>query len=278
MAGNIRQVFPEHLPELFALIARDPIAHCFVESRVQVGGVDPWKLGGEILGYFREEQLIAAMYCGANLIPIETTPQARAAFADYLRPRMRRSSSMLGKAEEVLDLWRLLEPAWGQARAVRQAQPLMAMSTDSHVAADPEVRRIHIDELDAYLPASIDMFTEEIGVSPVGGGNSAGYRARVSDLIRTGRAFGRMRHGAVEFKAEVGSVSPLVCQVQGVWVARNLRGQGISIPGMAAVVELARATFTPTVSLYVNDFNTPARKSYLAVGFEQVGTFATVLF
>jgi predicted GNAT family acetyltransferase len=278
MAGNIRQVFPEHLPELFELIARDPIAHCFVDSRVQVGGVDPWKLGGEILGYFRDEHLIAAMYSGANLIPIETTPQARAAFADYLRPRMRRSSSMLGKAEEVLDLWRLLEPAWGQARAVRQAQPLMAMSTDSHVAPDPEVRRIHIDELDAYLPASIDMFTEEIGVSPVMSGNSAGYRARVSDLIRTGRAFGRMRDGAVEFKAEVGSVSPQVCQVQGVWVARHLRGQGISIPGMAAVVELARATFTPTVSLYVNDFNTPARKSYLAVGFEQVGTFATVLF
>ena len=278
MAGNIRQVFPEHLPELFELIARDPIAHCFVESRVQVGGVDPWKLGGEVLGYFRDDQLVAAMYSGANLIPIETTPEARAAFADYLRPRMRRSSSMLGKAEEVLDLWRLLEPAWGNARAIRHAQPLMAISADSHIESDHEVRRIHLDEIDAYLPASIDMFTEEIGVSPVSGGNSAGYRARVSDLIRAGRAFGRVRDGAVEFKAEVGSVSPTVCQVQGVWVARHLRGQGLSIPGMAAVVELAREAFTPTVSLYVNDFNTPARKSYLAVGFEQVGTFATVLF
>ena len=87
-----------------------------------------------------------------------------------------------------------------------------------------------------------------------------------------------MHDGEVEFKAEIGSVSPMVCQVQGVWVARDLRGQGLSIPGMAAVVELARATFTPTVSLYVNDFNTPARKSYISVGFEQVGTFATVLF
>jgi predicted GNAT family acetyltransferase len=245
---------------------------------VQVAGVDPWKLAGEVLGYFRDDQLIAAMYSGANLIPIETTPEARAAFADYLRPRMRRSSSMLGKAEEVLDLWRLLEPAWGNARAVRHAQPLMAISADSHIESDHEVRRIRLDELDSYLPASIDMFTEEIGVSPVSGGNSAGYRARVSDLIRTGRAFGRVRDGAVEFKAEVGSVSPTVCQVQGVWVARHLRGQGLSIPGMAAVVELAREAFTPTVSLYVNDFNTPARKSYLAVGFEQVGTFATVLF
>ncbi len=278
MAGNIRQVFPEHLPALLALLARDPIAHCFVDSRVQLGGVDPWKLGGEVLGYFQNDQLISALYSGANLIPIETTPAARAAFADYLRPRMRRSSSMLGNADEVLDLWRLLEPAWGQARAIRHAQPLMAISTDSPVAPDPNVRRIQIEELDAYLPASIDMFTEEIGVSPVSGGNTAGYQARVAELIRAGRAFGRVNSGEVEFKAEVGSVSPLVCQVQGVWVARHLRGQGLSIPGMSAVVQLARSVFTPTVSLYVNDFNTPARKSYLSVGFEQVGTFATVLF
>jgi len=140
------------------------------------------------------------------------------------------------------------------------------------------VRSIRIEELDAYLPASIDMFTEEIGVSPVSGGNSIAYRSRVSELIRAGRAFGRVRDGEVEFKAEIGSVSPFVCQVQGVWVARHLRGQGISIPGMAAVVQLARAKFTPTVSLYVNSFNTPARKAYLSVGFQEVGSFATVLF
>jgi len=276
--GNVRPVFPEYLEPLLRLFARDPVAHCFVESRVQAGGVDPWKLGGEILGYFQDDELIAALYSGANLIPIETTPQARAAFADYLRPRLRRSSSMLGKAEEVLDLWRLLEPVWGPARAIRDDQPLMTITHDSATIADSQVRSIRLEELDAYLPASIDMFTEEIGVSPVTGGNSLAYRARVSELIGAGRAFGRVREGTVEFKAEIGSVSPFVCQVQGVWVARNLRGQGISIPGMAAVVKLARSKFTPTVSLYVNSFNTPARKSYLSVGFKEVGTFATVLF
>jgi predicted GNAT family acetyltransferase len=31
-------------------------------------------------------------------------------------------------------------------------------------------------------------------------------------------------------------------------------------------------------SLYVNDYNTKARATYERVGFEQVGTFATVLF
>jgi len=274
----VRPVSAEDLKPLLRLFARDPVAHCFVESRVHVGGVDPWKLGGEILGYYRDGELASALFSGANLVPIEASPAAIAAFADYLRPRLRRASSMLGRADEVLGLWRLLEPAWGAARAVRDVQPLMAITSDGLVEPDPEVRCIRLDELDAYLPAAIDMFTEEIGVSPVAGGNTLAYRSRCADLIRAGRTFGRMRDGAVEFKAEIGAVSPYVCQVQGVWVSRSLRGKGISVPGMAAVVVAARSRFCPTVSLYVNDFNTPARKAYLAVGFEQVGTFATVLF
>ena len=36
-------------------------------------------------------------------------------------------------------------------------------------------------------------------------------------------------------------------------------------------------TITEHVSLYVNSFNTAAVRTYRTVGFEQVGTFATVL-
>jgi predicted GNAT family acetyltransferase len=32
------------------------------------------------------------------------------------------------------------------------------------------------------------------------------------------------------------------------------------------------------VSLYVNDFNAPARASYRRVGFREVGQYASVLF
>ena len=46
---------------------------------------------------------------------------------------------------------------------------------------------------------------------------------------------------------------------------------------MASVIHLARLVISPTVSLYVNSFNTPAMRSYASVGFRPYGHFATVL-
>jgi predicted GNAT family acetyltransferase len=257
------------------LLSRDAVAHCFVSSRVS--RPDPWR--GDLLGFIDEGEVRSLLYVGANLVPVETTPQARAAFADHLRPRGRRCSSFVGPADEVLDLWRLLEPAWGPARAVRSRQLVMAADEDPAIRADAEVRLVRPEELDILLPACVAMFTEEVGVSPVGGGLGTAYRARVAELIAEGRAFAHIDPtGRVVFKAEVGAVSEGVCQVQGVWVDPALRGQGYGVSGMAAIVRLARAAIAPTVSLYVNDYNTAARKAYRRTGFREVGEFATVLF
>ena len=133
-------------------------------------------------------------------------------------------------------------------------------------------------EIDVLLPAAIAMFTEEVGISPLNGDGGASYRARVAELVRAGRAFARFEDGRVIFKAEVGAATPQDCLVQCVWVAPDRRGRGLAAPGMAAVVELARASISPVVSLYVNDFNTPARAAYRRVGFTESGRLMSVLF
>jgi hypothetical protein len=47
---------------------------------------------------------------------------------------------------------------------------------------------------------------------------------------------------------------------------------------MATVAAEAQRSIAPVVSLYVNDFNTPARAAYRRSGFAEVGTFMSVLF
>lgn len=278
MRSHVRHLTSSDVLAALELTKRDPVAHCFVQSRIQVAGADPWRMGGEILGYFSADGLESMVFLGANLIPVATTPATRAAFADRLRSAGRRCSSFVGPAEEVLDLWRLLEPAWGPAREVRADQPLLAIPTDAVIEPDVAVRRVDISEIEILLPACIAMFTEEVGVSPVSSGSGHAYRARIAELIRSGRAFARIDDGTVVFKAEVGAATKIACQVQGVWVDPRLRGRGYAAPGVAAVVNLARASVAPVISLYVNDYNTAARKAYARVGFENVGTFATVLF
>lgn len=276
--SEVRSLTGAEVAQVAAIVAPDPVVHCFIDGRLRAAGGEPWRLGGELWGLVEDGRVLAALYAGANIVPIATDPRSRAAFADRLRSQGRRCSSIVGPAEEVLDLWRQLEPAWGPAREVRARQPLLRIDGPSPIEADPGVRAVRPDELDALLPACVAMFTEEVGVSPLAGGSGPAYRARVAELVREGRALASFDDRGVAFKAEIGAATPDACQVQGVWVRPDLRGRGLSAPGMAAVVAIARERIAPAVSLYVNDFNTPARKAYAAAGFREHATFATVLF
>ena len=80
------------------------------------------------------------------------------------------------------------------------------------------------------------------------------------------------------FKAELAVVTRRTAQIQGVWVAPEWRGRGLAAPALAAVMRDALRRVAPTVSLYVNDYNEPARRVYDRCGFRPAGTFATVLF
>jgi len=264
--------------EVAELLARDPVAHVFVASRIQQAGFDPWRLGGELWGHVVDGRLEAMAYVGANLVTVEAGPDAVRAFADRARRQGRRCSSIVGPAHEVLPLWELLEPLWGPARDVRPDQPLMTLDEPPSVALDPLVRRARPDELDLVLPACVAMFTEEVGVSPLANDGGVPYRARVRELVVGGRSFVRIEDGRVVFKAEVGAATEHACQVQGVWVAPDRRGEGLSAPAMAAVAEACRRDIAPVVSLYVNAYNEAALAAYRRVGFATVGRFATVLF
>ena len=275
---TVRVLDDRDAPAVLDILGSDPVANVFVQSRVEAVGLQPWRLGAEMWGQHVDGRLVGLCYAGANLVPVAGDETAVRAFGDRARRQGRRCSSIVGAAELVEPLWRLLEPAWGPARDVRPRQPLMVTDAEPTETPDPLVRTVRPDEIDLLLPASIAMFTEEVGVSPVAGDGGNLYRARVSELVHLGRSFARIEDGHVVFKAEVGAATAAACQIQGVWVDPARRGQGLSIGGMAAVVAACRASIAPVVSLYVNDFNEAARRAYERVGFQDVGTFMSVLF
>jgi len=275
---SLRLLTDHDRDEVLALCDRDPVANVFVASRVRATSLDPVRLGGQLWGYTDGGELSALCYSGANLVPVEAGPDAIEAFAHRARMQGRRCSSIVGPAAAVGKLWSLLAPSWGAPRDVRPVQPVMAITGPSSVEPDPRVRPVRPGELDVVLPSCIAMFTEEVGVSPIGPDGGAAYRARMADLIAGGRSLARIDPGGRGlFKAEIGAITPGACQVQGVWVPPDARGRGHAIHGMAAVVQAA-LRMAPVVSLYVNDYNLPARAAYRRAGFTDVGTFMSVLF
>jgi len=278
-SSPVRVLDDRDVPAALDVLARDPVANVFVQSRVEAGGLDPWRLGAEMWGHVVDGELQALCYAGANLVPVGADDEAVEVFADRARRQGRRCSSIVGPRDLVAPLWRRLEPVWGPARDVRPEQPLMVTARPpAAVPPDPLVRRVQPNEIDVLLPASIAMFTEEVGVSPVAADGGSLYRSRVNELIQLGRSFARIEDGRVVFKAEVGAVTASACQIQGVWVDPALRGRGLSVTGMAAVVDECLRSIAPAVSLYVNDYNVAARRAYERVGFATIGSFMSVLF
>lgn len=278
------------VPAALAVCATDPVGSVLAASRLEQaadGGVR--RAGGELWGYAEDDVLLAVCWVGANLVPVlgpldaDVAARALSAFADLGRARGRRCSSIVGPADAVLGLWSRLRGSWPLEREVRAHQPSMVLDGDPVVVPDARVRRSRPDEYDIVLPACVRMFTEEVGYSPASGPGGP-YETRVRRLVEDGRSFvlvdrvGGLRRPRVVFKAEVPAVAGGVAQVQGVWVDPERRGERLSEGGMARVVELTRAEIAPVVSLYVNGYNTRAVRAYQAVGFREVGAYATVLF
>ena len=274
----IRQLGESERATVERILDRDPYAGAQIAERVAAHGLNWWRADGRIYGYGTGRRIESLCWSGAHLVPVCTTSAAVAAFADLLGAEPRICSSIIGRAEAVLGLWDRLGGHWGPARDVRPDQPLLVADTDPLIAPDPGVRLVQPDEVDQLFPAAVAMYTEEVGVSPLLDDGGRGYRRRITELVRGRRAYARFAGDRVIFKAELAIVTHRTAQVQGVWVDPEYRGRGLAAAAMAAVTRDALRRVAPTVSLYVNDYNTPARKVYARCGFVQAGTFATVLF
>jgi GNAT superfamily N-acetyltransferase len=276
--SGVRALGAADLEEFLALADRDPTVNVFAAHRARQTRLEPRLLGGEVWGRYVDGELVSACHVGANLVPVESGPDDAAAFAERLLRRGRTVSTIVGPEPAVRALWSNLADAWGRPREQRWCQPHLVAEHPPLIEPDPLVRRSRPDDLDVLYPACVAMYTEELGVSPELGGGSESYRARVRQLIQFGWSFARYEEGRVVFKAEVAFATPTNAQVQGVWVAPERRGQGLAAAGMAAVVALTQARVAPVVSLYVNDWNAPARRAYERVGFRETGTFSTIMY
>lgn len=276
MTTRLRTLGSADREAALAFLAERPVENLFLSSKVAVSGIDRRRLG-VLHAFERDGEIRCLLLDGGTLFVAGFDPEALPAFVSELGP-MRRCTSMLGPAFSVLGLFVGLSErwpgAWGTISNLRRRQPLMVLDRLPLQEPDPRVRLLTTDDFASYLDASVHMYTDEIGSSPFKYG--PGYERFVIERLRQRDAYGIVDDsGRVIFKADLGPKLGNQAQLQGVWVAPELRGRGLSVPALAGMLHLVMDRF-PTISLYVNDFNTAAVRSYERLGFVEVGALATV--
>jgi len=262
---------------LIELLDRDPVANIFTRSQVSMHRSAVPDGFAHIVGVDGDDGLAAACWVGANVAPTAMSEDQAQKFAVHALDSRQRFASVFGPATSVLPMHEVLREGPQPIFDVRENQPLMTISQLPDGIEQNPLRAAKIHEFDLVLPASAAMFEEELGYSPLENGGSF-YRSRVRQLIRDGHTvIDCDEHGDVIFKADLGTVTDEAVQIQGVWVNPRYRGLGLAAAYMSSTVQYA-LQFAPIASLYVNDFNVPAMKTYQRIGFEQVDTFATILF
>src|SRR5690349_20498303 len=116
-----------------AALDEDPVAACMVAARVEVAGLDPWRLGGEL--WSAGSHLSGLCFSGANLVPIRGDRAALRQFADRARRSGRSCSALRGRAVLVPPLWAPAAPVRRPAQA-RRAQLLVDRRARRAGAAD----------------------------------------------------------------------------------------------------------------------------------------------
>ena len=275
--GRVRPVRPSGLDAALAFALQDPVANALAGARLREVGHHP-AVSQEFSSIGDEKEPSGLLWHGVNVSPLSATEEALDEFGRHVAARSRRASSVVGRRRAVETLWEPLADVWGPAvREYRWSQPLL-VAGEAGSAGTSRLRPALPEEENAVFPAAVAMFREEVGIDPLLGDGGRSYRTRIKELIRLGRTYVVIEDGQVLFKADVGSLFGPVAQIHGVWVRPDHRGHGLGRTAMADLVRQVRRDHAPQVSLYVNDFNEPARRAYAASGFHQVGELSTILF
>jgi RimJ/RimL family protein N-acetyltransferase len=267
----LRRLSPDDAPALAQLLDEEPLQNVYLRSEVRLAGLG----NGQWWGVDGHGRLKAALLGGPLVVPwvpdADDVDRLAEALGRQQSPRM-----IVGPREQVLALHQARHPA-PPLKELRDPQPLLALRRGKlHTPPAEQVRKGIPRDLDRLTVAAADMHREEMGVDPLAI-DPSGWRTRMSTLIQRGWSWVWTEGDEVVFKAELSAWTPEAVQVQGVYTAPRVRNRGVATAAMAAVCA-AVLDDVPVCTLYVNHYNGAARKVYDRLGFEQVGSLATLMY
>lgn len=191
--------------------------------------------------------------------------------------RHRGERMIIGERSTVLGFWERVRSWHHKPRIVRDRQLVMAVDRASLRRFDGAVtvRHARRSEWQDVAKASAGLIEQELDYDPRSA--SADFNANVREMIERDLWWVGENDGRLCFFCNVGPWCHLTAQLQGIWTPPELRGRGLASASFSAISDRL-LEHSPTLSLYVNDFNRDAIALYERTGYRHVADFQTMLF
>lgn len=258
-----------------AFLERDPVANVFLTWLIASHGTPAGHTG--IYAYLRGGEVAGVAFFGRQVVIAAADAQITAAFARL--PAARSQERMLVAERHIVEEYWAAVRSWHRApRAVRESQPVFFVdrsSLDCDIREGVTVRRAEPRDWRAVADNSAAMIEHELEYNPRAGGTT--FDAGIRSMIDRGLWWLGEYEREYCFFMNAGAYSAHTLQLQGIWTPPALRGKGLARAALSQICsELLDGV--PTLSLYVNWFNTQAIALYERSGFKRAGEFATYLF
>lgn len=270
---SLRLLVDDDSRDVLEFLQRDPVSNVYLISRlleertVAAAQVAVVRYNGAIV-------LVASLatnivLAGDPSLPDDIIGSAVSLVADRILQRMIPVRAIISPAHLVETLWDGLRTRLDPPTVVRLNQPVYSLRGRLDYPDLTTARYATLQDLDPLVPACAAMHREEVGIDPLER-DATGYRERIRELIEKERAVIRVAEGRIVSKCEYSAATGDAVQLMGVWTHPSYRRRGLSRDLLREVCgHLARRG--KTVTLFVNDFNTPAIRLYEALGFRRIG-------
>lgn len=270
---SVRVLGEADVDHALRFLRRAPLINVFLIARLLEDRLAP---PGQMIEVQHDWETICIASLSTNVVlgadPKERADRKAAAvavIADRILTRMVPVRAIISPSELVEMLWDSLRNRFDPPTVVRMNQPIYALEI---MKGDYDLRLCRfstVRDLQRLVPACAAMHLEEVGIDPMER-DAVGYRDRVRELVEKKHSIVRMEQGRIAFKCEFSAVTPEAVQLMGVWTAPEFRRRGVARSSMLEVCgHILRQG--AAVTLFVNDFNTPAVRLYESLGFTRIG-------
>ncbi|MEB3284529.1 MAG: GNAT family N-acetyltransferase [Candidatus Sericytochromatia bacterium] len=263
----------EHLPAILEFLGAAPLENAALLERLFTDGL-PGPSYQEMVGWRNEGGWGGVLHFGGDMVLYAPDLRAVAPLAEFALRRTPLVPRIFGRSEAVALFWAIYSRL---RKAVKfDRQQLLYTVTPQDVHGNPEgvIQAATLGQLHEVTALAAAMSVEEIQIDPLKL-HRTGYLHLMEQRIREGRCWVVNEGGKIRFQLTLSAIVAQGGQVTGVYTPPDDRGKGYARRGMQDFLRMALAT-VPALSLFVNDFNSPALRLYESLGFKPNGLFRVI--